>query len=113
MKLLQNGKSNCRINGQLATVALLKQIGPYLIDIHGQNEHFLLLNEEKHLGLLDEFAHHQMGDLIAEYDEAYAKVVAAKQELRALQTARKRRRTTRRYVEIPIARNRRSQYLCG
>ncbi len=30
------------INGQLATVALLKQIGPYLIDIHGQNEHFLL-----------------------------------------------------------------------
>ena len=88
-ELLQNGKSNCRINGQLATVALLKQIGPYLIDIHGQNEHFLLLNEEKHLGLLDEFAHHQMGDLISEYDEAYAKVVAAKQELRALQTAEK------------------------
>ncbi len=88
-ELLQNGKSNCRINGQLATVALLKQIGPYLIDIHGQNEHFLLLNEEKHLGLLDEFAHHQMGDLIAEYDEAYDKVVAAKQELRALQTAEK------------------------
>ena len=88
-ELLQNGKSNCRINGQLATVALLKQIGPYLIDIHGQNEHFLLLNEEKHLGLLDEFAHHQMGDLIADYNEAYAKVVAAKQELRALQTAEK------------------------
>ena len=88
-ELLQNGKSNCRINGQLATLALLKQIGPYLIDIHGQNEHFLLLNEEKHLGLLDEFAHHQMGDLIAEYDEAYTKVVAAKQELRALQTAEK------------------------
>lgn len=88
-ELLQNGKSNCRINGQLATVALLKQIGPYLIDIHGQNEHFLLLNEEKHLGLLDEFAHHQMGSLMAEYNEAYAKVVAAKQELRALQTAEK------------------------
>ena len=88
-ELLQNGKSNCRINGQLATVALLKQIGPYLIDIHGQNEHFLLLNEEKHLGLLDEFAHHQMGSLLASYDEAYAKVVAAKQELRALQTAEK------------------------
>ena len=30
-----------------------------------------------------------MGDLIAEYDEAYAKVLAAKQELRALQTAEK------------------------
>ena len=88
-ELLQNGKSNCRINGQLATLALLKQIGPYLIDIHGQNEHFLLLNEEKHLGLLDEFAHHQMGPLLASYDEAYAKVVAAKQELRALQTAEK------------------------
>lgn len=88
-ELLQNGKSNCRINGQLATVALLKQIGPYLIDIHGQNEHFLLLNEEKHLGLLDEFAHHQMGPLVLEYDEAYAKVVGAKQELRALQTAEK------------------------
>ena len=30
-----------------------------------------------------------MSGLIAEYDEAYAKVVAAKQELRALQTAEK------------------------
>ena len=30
-----------------------------------------------------------MGSLMAEYDEAYAKVVAAKQELRALQTAEK------------------------
>ena len=55
-ELYQTGKSTCRINGQMVTVSLLKQVGPYLIDIHGQNEHFLLLNEEHHLSLLDAYA---------------------------------------------------------
>ena len=33
-----SGKNLIRINGQLANVTLLKDIGSYLVDIHGQNE---------------------------------------------------------------------------
>lgn len=88
-ELLQNGKSTCRINGQLATVALLRQIGPYLIDIHGQNEHFLLLNEEKHLELLDEFAQGELEEELATYQDLYQHYVTVRQQLRNLKTAEK------------------------
>ena len=54
-----------------------------------------------------------MGDLIAEYDEAYAKVVAAKQELRALQTAEKEDAQRVDMLKFQLQENRRSQYLCG
>lgn len=88
-ELFQNGKSTCRINGQLTTVALLKQIGPCLIDIHGQNEHFLLLNEEKHIELLDEFAHQALVSEKQKYTELYQNYTSVQHQLRQLQTAEK------------------------
>lgn len=49
------GKSVCRINGQAATVGMLKQAAEFLIDIHGQHEHQSLLNPSKHIIQLDKF----------------------------------------------------------
>lgn len=80
-ELFQNGKSSCRINGQLTTVAMLKQIGHYLIDIHGQNEHFLLLNTQKQIHLLDEFAKEDLAPLQEEYQNAYQTYKEAKASL--------------------------------
>ncbi|MFC4078209.1 DNA repair protein RecN [Salinithrix halophila] len=51
----QNGKSTCRLNGQLVTLAMLKQVGQHLLDIHGQHEHQSLLRVEEHLAWLDAF----------------------------------------------------------
>ena len=51
----KSGKNTIRINGQLANVTLLKEIGNYLVDIHGQNEHQELLDRTKHLSLLDNY----------------------------------------------------------
>lgn len=50
------GKSRSYINGQTVTVAQLKQIGAYLVDIHGQNEHHSLNSEAAQRQLLDDFA---------------------------------------------------------
>ena len=50
-----NGRSRCHINGRLATISLLKDIGDLLVDIHGQHEHQSLFRPEKHLELLDSF----------------------------------------------------------
>ena len=37
------------------TIAILREIGRTLIDIHGQHEHQELMDESLHLPLLDQF----------------------------------------------------------
>src|SRR5699024_1891366 len=54
-EIYQNGRSVCRVNGSIVTIATLKNIGSYLIDIHGQNEHQELMQNENHIYLLDHF----------------------------------------------------------
>lgn len=49
------GKNVCRVNGHIITLANLRKIGSYLVDIQGQNEHQELLQPESHLALLDRF----------------------------------------------------------
>ncbi len=49
------GKSVCRINGQIVTLSVLRRIAQYLVDIVGQNEHQLLFNNVKHGEFLDNF----------------------------------------------------------
>ncbi len=50
-----NGRSRCRVNGELVNLKQLEEIGAYLVDIHGQHEHQSLFRIEAHLELLDEF----------------------------------------------------------
>ena len=40
-----DGKSTCRVNMKPASAAVLRQLAPYLIDIHGQNDGQKLLDE--------------------------------------------------------------------
>ena len=47
------GKGQCRINGQPATVAMLRSIGRMLVNIHGQHENQALLSPEKHVEYLE------------------------------------------------------------
>ena len=50
-----NGRSRCRINGELANLKQLEELGTLLVDIHGQHEHQSLFRTETHLELLDDF----------------------------------------------------------
>jgi DNA repair protein RecN (Recombination protein N) len=52
-KLSADGKGSIKINGNNVTVSMLKTITQNLVDVHGQSEHFLLLNEANQLALLD------------------------------------------------------------
>lgn len=54
-----DGKNVCRVNGQPVTVALLKQLGNSLINIHGQHDSQQLFDEANHLVYLDLFAQNQ------------------------------------------------------
>jgi len=54
-EISRGGKSVCRINGITVTLALFRQAGRLLVNINGQMEHLLLLEEGKQLALLDSF----------------------------------------------------------
>lgn len=49
----EEGNGRVLVNGILTTAAFLKQLGPYLTEIHGQNEHQTLLEPEIQRKLLD------------------------------------------------------------
>lgn len=51
-----NGKSKAFINGNNATLSLIRELGDLLIDMHGQNEQQLLLRPGQQLMLLDGYA---------------------------------------------------------
>ena len=51
-----SGRSRAFVNGQAATMAQLKDIGEYLVDIHGQHAHQSLLRSEPQRRLLDAYA---------------------------------------------------------
>ena len=52
-QLTRAGRSTALVNGCHVTLAILRQIGAYLVDIHGQNENLALLKEENQFHLLD------------------------------------------------------------
>ena len=48
-----SGKNNCRVNGRPAALSALKEIGRYLINIHGQHESYELMSPDLHIGYID------------------------------------------------------------
>ena len=51
-----DGKSRSYVNGSNVTLSTLRDVGCHLIDMHGQNEHQLLLRNHQHRIILDDFA---------------------------------------------------------
>ena len=54
--ILLDGKSHSYVNGRKVPLSVLNEVGSCLIDMHGQNEHQLLLRSSHHRVLLDDYA---------------------------------------------------------
>lgn len=80
-KLMENGRSVSRINGETVSQSVLREAAACLIDIHGQHEHQSLLYRAKHLELLDRFAKEEAGDLPERIRECFLRYRAADGEL--------------------------------
>lgn len=81
-EVFSDGKNNCRINGRPATVSMLKEIGAFLINIHGQHENQTLLSSDKHIEYIDEF-----GELVAlrdNYRVVYNKILDLRSKIEEL-----------------------------
>ena len=81
----REGRNIARVNGRSVGVALLKEIGASLVDIHGQSEHLSLLDPRAHLGLLDRYA--DIERPLAEYQRVYEHLAGVRAELRDLRAA--------------------------
>jgi len=81
----REGRSIARVNGRMVNVALLKELGARLVDIHGQAEHLSLLDSHAHLGLLDRFA--DLGGGLDGYRQTYRQLQAVRHELETLRQA--------------------------
>ena len=64
-----NGKTACKVNGELVTTTILKQISSYLIDIHGQHQHQALLNQDFQLSILDKFCGEEVFNKLTDLNE--------------------------------------------
>lgn len=80
-----SGKNVCRANGTLINASVLKLIGDALVDIHGQHAHQSLLDEKRHINLLDRFAGKDAMDVKIRVQEAYQKATEARRLLHAAQ----------------------------
>ncbi|AZU63264.1 DNA repair protein RecN [Neobacillus mesonae] len=80
----RTGKSVCRINGKLVTIAVLREIGAALVDIHGQHEHQELMDETRHLPLLDQFGAEEIAASMEEYRQVFHRFEQTQNRLKAL-----------------------------
>ncbi|WP_434579100.1 DNA repair protein RecN [Thermoanaerobacterium thermosaccharolyticum] len=53
--ITENGRNYCRVNGRIVPLSILNKLGTYLVDILGQHEHQFLLDNSKHMSILDNF----------------------------------------------------------
>ena len=77
------GRTVARVNGRNVNVGLLRELGVYLVDIHGQAEHISLLDVRSHLGFIDRFA--AVGVELQEYKERFQALVEIRKELHSVQ----------------------------
>ena len=76
------GRNTARINGRSVTATLQREVGAYLVDIHGQSEHLSLLRVRNHLHLLDSFA--DVGPLLRDYRIDYNQLRDVRKNLKML-----------------------------
>jgi DNA repair protein RecN (Recombination protein N) len=83
-EIRSEGRTVARVNGRSVAVGLLKELGNYLVDIHGQAEHLSLLDVRSHLGLLDRYA--VVGKELTEYRAQYHRLMEIRKELGSLRS---------------------------
>ncbi|MBK6750965.1 MAG: DNA repair protein RecN [Acidobacteria bacterium] len=81
-ELSQAGKNRVFVNNQLVTQGVLKQIGAFLVDIHGQGEQASLYDVSSHVAMLDEFAGN--AKLLSDVADSYEAWASIRSELASL-----------------------------
>jgi DNA repair protein RecN (Recombination protein N) len=90
--IFQEGTGKAYLNGVLVPARKLKEIGPFLVDVYGQNDHIFLLQVENHLLYLDDFL--GLSDLreeVARLAQDLRRLIRRKEDLETKKRERERR----------------------
>ena len=77
--LTHDGRSKITVNGRSVGLAMLKNITPLLVNIHGQSDTASLIDSKNHLELLDTYA--GLGELSERYKTAYSALERVRREI--------------------------------
>ncbi len=94
------GQSRCFLNDTPVPLALQKQIGEALVDLHGQHEHQSLLRTEMHVGMLDDFG--GLGGMVTEFDQAFRAYRSKTRDLEELRLKEKQLREKKDFFDFQI-----------
>lgn len=97
----KNGRSKSYINGSAVTAAQLKELGQYLISIHGQHAHQHLLKAEHQLQLLDAYAGHH--NLVSGVSQSYKQFANLQKEFKHLQQQQQQQAAQKQLLEYQVA----------
>ncbi|NLX91041.1 MAG: DNA repair protein RecN [Firmicutes bacterium] len=79
-----SGRNLCRINGRVVPLITLKEVGSFLVDMHGQHSHQSLLRTEQHLFLLDEFGKSELSQIKNQYEQLFSRWKDSQKKLQSL-----------------------------
>ena len=81
-EITSDGRSVARANGRQITASMLREIGKYLINIHGQHDNVALSDPATHLSFLDSFAENEKERNV--YREKYDRVKEIQKQIDSL-----------------------------
>ncbi|MEX2783690.1 DNA repair protein RecN [Streptococcus sp. H49] len=70
-EILANGRSVSRINGKMVNLGILRLVGRYLVDIHGQHDQEELMYSALHISMLDSFGSQDFFSLKQRYQKLF------------------------------------------
>ena len=79
---IRQSASRAFINDTPVNISVLKEVGDQLVDLHGQHDHQMLLKDENHLGVIDQFDSVQ--PILEEYQKEYYNMSSLQKEMRDL-----------------------------
>ena len=85
----RSGRGKVFINGNLATLGVLSEVGEGLLSIYGQHEHQSLQRVETHIDILDEFG--GLLGLREEFQKQYLEFISLSEEVEKIRVARERK----------------------
>lgn len=80
-EITADGKGSIRINGFPVTLAILKDVGSRLINIHGQHDNTSLLSKRTHLKFLDSYGSDEIFNIKEKYTSLYNEYNDVKSEI--------------------------------
>lgn len=95
-------RSTIKVNGQSFTSSQTRQLANLLINIHGQRDNQILIDENKQLETVDEYIKNEAAVVLSDLKSAYKEFKEAKQALDALNINEEERNRQTSFLEFEI-----------